>query len=396
MLAMPLLALLAIQMGCAKAPAADDDAPKTVKRAEKNFKLQVFDNATSMGRVSGVNNSGAVIGMREVGDERNLIFTQYHFYQDDAVARDMPTLEGYTNTEPEALSDSGLVVGFASRPIRHPGGSLTAVVWDPITNELTNLGRLPDDMASHAFDIDAAGKRICGYSTGAEPPRMRPCVWTRETDDGEWKIEALPTEELYNPFLLGGRVIISPDGNTIAACVTEDMLPNLVCDSGLFLWKFKDGTWQRSQISSEQYRLRDMNNAGQIVGDLSIQVKRLPVTISPDGTETRIELLPDDFSGEAFGINDEGIVVGLSDDPPGGDEGGPQAFVWRDGKTTPLEMLEATSYSAALAINDHGQIGGFADITFPDQVIKDPETDESEPLVKTLGILWTPNNPKGK
>lgn len=352
------------------------------------FDLQLFDNSASFSRLLAVNASGAVLGMREIPNEKQTIFSQQYFYSDGQETIDLPGLEGFTNLEVVALSDDGKAVGFASRPLGHPEGSLTAIVWDSQTEKVINLGALPKDEASQAQSISADGLRISGYSTGSEPARMRPCVWTWNASMQQWDVAALPTVNPYNPFLLASGVVISPDGKRVAACATETILENNTVDSSLYVWDFADGQWTRRQVSKEQLRLHGINRDGVMVGDLNSVRGRMPCRIDLEGKITTIDLLPDDVTGEAWCINAKGTIVGFSDDAHG-QPGGPQAFVWRDGKTEPLKLPEDTLYSAAYSINDRGQIAGLADVTFPDETIEDSQTGESEPLVKTLGFLWS-------
>ena len=102
--------------------------------------------------------------------------------------------------------------------------------------------------------------------------------------------------------------------------------------------------------------------------------------------------MPCDISGEASDINNQGIVVGFSDDPPG-PEGGPQAFTWQNGKTRPLEIPGENVFSMALGINDHGQIVGLADVVLPSDSQADTKSDaaddDTEANVKTLGFVWS-------
>jgi probable HAF family extracellular repeat protein len=60
--------------------------------------------------------------------------------------------------------------------------------------------------------------------------------------------------------------------------------------------------------------------------------------------------------GRAFDINEPGQVVGRTVFVPG--SGRSSAFVWQDGKMTRLPGLHQHDWSAAAAINDHGQIVG--------------------------------------
>ena len=90
--------------------------------------------------------------------------------------------------------------------------------------------------------------------------------------------------------------------------------------------------------------------------------------INTDGKIELIDLLPDDESNTAYAINNAGTVVGMSDDPTGG-EGGPQAFIWRKGVVEPLKLLKGTVDSSAMAINQAGAIVGF--------MLKDAREDSS-------------------
>ena len=72
-------------------------------------------------------------------------------------------------------------------------------------------------------------------------------------------------------------------------------------------------------------------------------------------------------SGEATGVNNSGVVVGLlrifAPAPPGPGPVAPpshRAFSWRDGVLTELPDLPGASMSQATAINNHGDVAGFS------------------------------------
>lgn len=376
---------------------------KTIKTVtQKGYALTLYDNSETLSQTSALNELGHVIGIRETMNEERTVYTQQYFFSDGTESIDIPILEGFTSTAVAALSDNDRVVGYASRPIGHPDGSLTAIVWEAKSRKLTDLGCFPGDETSHAQDISADGTRITGYTLGAKPARMRPCVWEFHEQEAKWVCEVLDTKEMYNPFLQSGTVVVSPNGDRIAACVTEgfDAAGNI--DNALYVWERLEQGWSSRKLSEDYLRLHDMNNEGVIVGDQSAGAHRLPVIVSPEGKFTRIDLLPGDDSGIAHGINANGLVVGLSEDPVG-PEGGPQAFLWEEGETRRIEFPAATEYSTALGINDRGQIVGLADFTFvkahsdelapaSDSSGAAPDSDESQdgPLVKTLGYLRTP------
>lgn len=356
--------------------------------SEEAFELKYFDISPVSSSLLDINRHGHVVGFRETMDATGTIFSQKYFFSDGKDVIDIPVLEGFTNTEVQALSDTGIAIGFASRPMGHPGGGLTAIAWDSKTNELTNLGAFPGDISSQAQDISADGTRVSGYTTGAEPARLRPCIWNWKSESKSWECELLATHENYNPYLMSGSAILSPDGKRVAACVTEAFLENGTIDSSLYVWTLSESGWQQRLHSQEQAHLHAMNNAGVIVADiLQENGGKAPCYFDTDGKLHYIDLLPGDVAGTAYGVNVAGIIVGVSDDPHGTD-GGPQAFIWKDGKTQPLIMPKETMFSTAMAINDRGQIAGFADVTLPDQTEEDPETGQQIPLVKAMGIIW--------
>ncbi len=357
----------------------------------EGFSVRLIDNSPTFSVITGINSHGAVIGLREQIDAKTQVGGQQGFYRKGETERIAPILEGYTNTEIQALSDTGQVIGYASRPIGNPKGSITAVVWDTSSGKITDLGKPMGDAGSHAQDICADGTRITGYASGSNPARLRPCVWTWNREQSTWDVDVLPTMFEYNPFLMTSNVLISPDGKRIAACIVSQQLPSGGFEYEVHIWEQdQDQAWVNRKVGAKEFRLKDMNNRGMIVGAVkptsSNSINIRPCWVDEEGAMHLIKLFPDDVSGEALGIDESGTVVGFSDDPPGPD-GGPQAFVYRDGLTKPLELPPKTQFSSAQAINSRGQIAGMMDVTIPQANKQEPN---SEPIVKTLGFVWTP------
>ncbi len=350
-------ALVAALTLCTASISRAQSDSKILTAERGSYAIEMLDNSETYSQAWAINGKGAIIGQREVANEDKTIFRIEYFFYDGKEPIKMPMLEGYSNLEAIAISDNNDVVGYASRVVGHPDGSLIAVLWQPETNSIIALPRPEGDPSTHAQDISADGKRITGYATGLE--RMRPVVWNK-ADDGKWTVEVLPTLMEQNPYIMSSRVVISPDGKLIAACCTTTLTSTEV-NSDLFLWRDNDGKWQREQISESQMYLRDMNNAGQIAGAItSSRGVRLPCVIFTESREVKpIALLSGDVSGEAWSINAEGIVVGFSDDPPG-NEGGPQPFIWKDGKTDLIDFGDDV-YGSVHSINDAGQLAGYID-----------------------------------
>ena len=358
---------------------------------EEQFTLDIFDNSPTFSQAQAINSSGQIVGYREVAYEEGSVLKQEPFFIDGKQSTRVPLLDGYSNIEVLALSDNGLVVGYASRPLGHPQGSLTGFVWDSKTGEMTRLMPDGNDVSCHAQSISAAGNRITGYTAGSEPSRMLPCVWDWNQSEKKWQIETLETIEDYNPYIMSSSVVVSPDGQRIAACITVAILPNNNFDSALHQWQRVDGVWKRHLVSDDQMSLSGMNDAGQIAGVMIREALRLPCMVDVSGQVVLIDLLPGDVSGEARGINSAGTIVGFSDDPAG-PQGGPLAFVWQQGTTSPLALPAETTASAAFGINEQGQIAGLLDVPDADsksKPIADADGDEASD-VQTLAFRWTP------
>lgn len=337
----------------------------------EEYELKLLTNSPSFSQIVGINSSLQAIGTKEV--IAGPITSMQQFFFDGKQETEIPKLADFTNVEAEALSDTGLVVGFCSRGIGHPQGSMRAFVWQAGNKNVIALPLPEGDSTSHAQDISADGTTITGYSVGSNPPRMRPCVWTNS--DGTWKANTLSVIIDENPFVQAGQVLVRPDGKIVVACITEKKINEFTYDSSLFFWELKDGLWERRRVSEEQFKLQDINESSTIVGSIAQEKGPRAVRITSEGEITKIDLLTGDESNVACGINKLGDIVGFSDDPHGG-EGGPQAFIFRNDKLMEMPLPDDTVDSAALCINNDGVIGGFI-------------YRETEPETVTSGFIAT-------
>lgn len=380
------LALLFSLWAIAHGLLAQEGGPdlKLRKITQGDFELQIFDNSTTFSQGLAINAGGSIIGQREIANADLTIFSNEYFFCDGKRMSVVPAVEGFTNVELQALSDNNLAAGFATRPMGNPDGGVIAIVWDTSTTQATKLPRPAETVATHAQDISADGRRVSGYATGEG--RLRPCVWTWEPGTKTWNPEILPTLHEFNPYVVASRVVISPNGKLIAACCTFDLSQGVI-DSSLFIWREVDGKWERELINDEQLYLRDINDSGMIAGSINTpQGLRQPRVVGVDGQLQEVELLPGDESGEVWGINAEGIVVGFSDDPHGAD-GGPEAIVWKDGKTTAIHLGEGV-YSLASGINDEGYITGLVEVPpAPSDATGEAGDEEAGPITLAFRSL---------
>jgi probable HAF family extracellular repeat protein len=382
---------VAICFACGCAQGQQEGATRLVQKFE-GFQLEIFDNSDTLSRILAIDGEGRAVGQFEKPDEKGFVFTSVYFFDDGKRSKELGVLEGFTNSELEGLSSNSIAVGYSTRPFGNSKGGLTGMLWDTTQDKLIRLMPAKNDVVCQAQAISADGSLVVGYTTGSEPPRLRPCIWQRSGKTKEWECEVLPTKMEGNPLVMSSSVVISPDGKQIAACPAENVSPEGILDNALYRWtKDSSGKWQSEKLNEAQPHLHAINNSGLIVGSITLASgKRVPRAFTRDGEMVEIELLPGTQSGVAYSVNSDGFVVGTCDDPSGPD-GGPHAFVWKDGKTLPLALPETTYFSFAESINDRGQIAGFADITFPDRKSEDAESSD-EPLVKTLGFIWTPKN----
>lgn len=360
--------------------------------------LEVYDHSDSFTNIMAINSGGEVLGTRESLEPKVAILSQSYFFSDGSKTLDLPKLKGYTNSEFQSLSDDGKVVGYASRAPGNPNGALTAIVWDAKTGEVTDLGKLPDDTASQATDISSDGKRIVGYSTGAQPARVTPCVWEQVGEDQAWIPKPLSVVHKHNPFVVSSGVVISPNGKRIASCPTFRIISDNFYDSSLYTWELADGQWNRRELTEMAGQVRDISNAGVIALSIATGSGIMPHMVDGKGELIEIELLPGDKTGQSNAVGAKGAVYGFSDDPPG-PAGGPQAFVYSEGKSQPLKHFAPRGvYSTVNAVNASGQQVGFVDVivrggrtrlpSSPEEIEK-LEADDSV-IFKTLGFRWTP------
>ncbi len=289
-----------------------------------------------------------------------------------------PTELGFSHFFSEALSDNDLVVGYASRGLGDRRGATEGAVWDMRRRQFVPLGRLKGHLGSHAFDISRDGRVIVGYSVGPEPPTMVPVVWTSDGDS--WAIERLSTIHDNNPCLQSSRVVVSPNGSQVVACLTKTTLPGRPAQAATHvtcLWRrAAAGDWRRSELFDRAFRLTGINNGGTLAVSMRSGRQRRSFVATSDGALTEIKPLDSDDTMEVTDINEDGTVVGFSDNLNAAD-GVPRAIVWREGQVTRLQIPGDPVSSVAYGINDQGDIAGSA--TFDVSLVQSsPEDSKSK------------------
>lgn len=292
-----------------------------------------------------LNERGDAVGLWEVFDTQQHIAAEIPFAIVDDVIHVLPKFPPYTAFEPQAISDTGIIVGHVRSPSVGKLPAYQAVFYDVQTRLVLPLDRLPETGGSIACDISADGTVISGQCSG------QPCLWTMT--DNRWRVQPLACrfDDVAGKTT---RVMLSPNGRLAVAVLTLERN-----DVRTVVWIKDDKTWTREVRSRERWAAFEINDQGTIVGSVPIVRNGQPVTeaakIEPHGTLEKLGCLADDLSSTARSINNAGVIVGWSD-TPARKERGPRGFIWQDGAMRPLS-LPAESHQA-LTINERGDIGG--------------------------------------
>jgi uncharacterized membrane protein len=291
-----------------------------------------------------LNGRGDLVGFQWVEEkDQPGVVSQVPFCAKGKTLITLPLLTGYTATHPAAISDTGLVVGRASKPA--PRGQRVylrnqAFIWDEATG-IRGLGALKDDTASFACGVTRDGTCISGASVG--DGRIRACVWERVGD--AWKGTALP-----QAGQLGSQVVVISDNGRYVASIDQEH----PC-----LWsRSEQGSWTREVIGeSASLAPRAVNNAGIVVGLRFTRDGLTDAVIWTRGVGiTQLDRPKGYVRSEANAINNAGVVVGMVDGPAGSAIG-PNAFVYEKGRFRVIDEC-GPDFTSATAINDAGQVAG--------------------------------------
>jgi probable HAF family extracellular repeat protein len=261
------------------------------------------------------------------------------------VIHDLGALPGGGFSLPGTVNDAGVVAGFsvASDGLQHP------VLW--VGGHLVDLNHSDDHgLNTQAFGINSLGRVSIQTETSAYDPNGEDfCLYGtgHECVAAVWqggRFVPLPT--------LGGNNGTVGNVNSFGqiAGVAETAVPDSSC---------------ASKLPSQKLRYR-------------------AVIWGPDLRSVKpLGLLGTDTVSVALWVNDKGQAVGASggcsNTSPPPLAGGPHAILWEaDGRPVDLGNLGSTAGSAALAINNLGEVVGASSLR-----------DDSTFSNGTVGFLWT-------
>ncbi|MBD0671964.1 hypothetical protein [Streptomyces sp. CBMA156] len=280
------------------------------------------------GRPVGLNNSRTVVGTSVPSSGSPAHAVRWTSY--DTPAELLP-LPGDTAASPTAISDNGTAVGTSGTAT-----STHAVAWPPSGTPVA-LPPLPGDTESAAVAVNSTGTAV-GYSYGAGGiTSQRAVAW-------------------------------SPDGTVTALAVPAGYLSSnatRITDSGIVIGRGRPGgppvaghalVWNAAGTVADLgpgSTANAVNNTGTVVGGQSGQAARWTV----DGTPQ--PLAPTALEGVATDINDLGVTIGYTSDPPPA-RAQHYAQLWNaDGTLDTLPVWHPSfPYSVPSAITDSGLIVG--------------------------------------
>ena len=226
-----------------------------------------------------------------------------------------------------AISNSGIVAGTVTGANFVPH----AARWSA-GNARTDLGGLPGGASSVANGVNDAGQ-VAGTADRTNGGYGYPVRWSAAgaiQDLGGPLTNRLGQGVAIDPAgrVAGGQRPADSEGEPLGILYGVDGAPTAFGDVGL---------------------ARGINGRGQVVGGPG------PYVWSA-GTLTTLPGLPGGGGGSAFGINDNGLIVGTA-----GTASGSHAATWRNGVITDIGTVDGIQYSTARAVNAAGQVVGTAD-----------------------------------
>ena len=267
------------------------------------------------------------------------------------VVTDLGTLGG-ASSEANAVNEKGEVAGWSEaadrthRAFLYRGG------------RMVDLGAGSGFKNSEALGINEAGQ-VVGFGTADRD------IFTADTKQPLGSIRA------FHALLWGGEKAREIGDGKARDINNRGVVVGHSYDGPGFRWE--DGTSTRLYDPDRSLRAIAVNDAGEIVGEAAPRTGSTRIRYAFRWKEGRSEILEVGYTGGAqpgaFAINSRGDVAGVG----GGFDG--TAFLWSAGKITPLGTINGPAevgvlgqhagyhYSAALGLNDAGQVVGTGSVT---------------------------------
>jgi uncharacterized membrane protein len=321
----------------------------------------------------GINDRGQVVGERyrtiEPGAER-----EGHglLWQKDTsgayVWMEIGKLGGFPNSHPCGINDAGRIAGWAEAETLLSGPPAQAVMWEKDASGAfapTSLGTPYDFWYSETATSGDGGHilnergQIVGSATS----------YSRDSNAGLWAEPGLSPPILlssYTANTYSSAYGINAEGSAVGRVIGSTS-PGLSVEKALLWRRDQAGGYTQVELpmpaGGQHSTAWDINDRGQIVGVVD---DRRPViwerTPSGEYEPRYMELPPGATDGRAYAINNSGDVVGWVQ--IGDSSGAPRhAVLWRKGGSgrfvpTDLGVLPGFTSSEAYGINEQGQVVG--------------------------------------
>jgi probable HAF family extracellular repeat protein len=267
----------------------------------------------------------------------------------------LDVLPGGTNSQTDAISASGLIVGWSENGLIDPLTGLPegdAVLWE--RGKVINLGTVPGGTESLATEVNSRGE-VVGFSNNDVPDPFSMTGFPTQTRAFLWQkgmIQDLGT--LGGPDALAE--VVNERGQ-IAGPAYTNSTPNPstgIPTQDPFLWQ--NGTMTDLGTLGGTIGFPNwLNSRGQVVGTSNLAGDTTHHGFLWDrGTLTDLGTLGGDDS-EANWISDSGFVVGRADVPGSQSH---HAFLWKNGVMTDLGVVDSFPCSTAFSVNSNGQVVG--------------------------------------
>ena len=244
--------------------------------------------------------------------------------------QDLGILPGMSGSDASAVNNAGQVVGVS---YDSDYSAFHAFYWQ--SGSMTDLGVLPGDHGSWARDINDAGQ-VVGESQSSAT-NTHAILWANGS------MVSLPT--------LGGTACsafgINNGGQIVGTCTTDNSsVPHLV--------RWENGAI--TDLGTNGLSPRGINDDGQIVGD-KYYGGTFHATMWDQGVLTDLGTLNGGPNSYGRDINNAGQVVGDNFGSPY------HAFRWEAGTMVDLGTLPGGSMSTGNGINEAGQVVGYSTTT---------------------------------
>jgi probable HAF family extracellular repeat protein len=317
---------------------------------------------------NGINQRGWVTGAATLANNN-----QHATFWIDGLTFDLGTLGGPNSSVPFPIKDDrGIVAGMADLSTMDPAHENFCAFGDGYECEAFQwrngvMTQLPNSLGGNNSRAAGANDRgqIVGWAenTTQDPTCISPAVYQYKPvvwGPKNGQMQVLPTLSGDND---GAAVAINDQGLIVGIsgpCGDDDGLGA----AHAVVWQ--NGTVTKLPSFGGKYfnTAAAVNEKGQIAGwadfanDTALCTPACHAVLwTKDGGFKDLGTLPGDLNSLAYGINEQGQVVGQSIDA----NGNTRAFIWQDGKMTDLNTLirhgkNALAYAGD--INDRGEITG--------------------------------------